>query len=642
MPQAKNKTVSKTLRDKLVLQAMEEITFARDNKKFRVLQWHINEALLDGKKKTLVDLRANVGVAQTKAQGFEESLLSKIDEAPNIRYGKATEADLQKEISMNGLFKQEMGHTKQNLSFKDLMGKKDAICYGRAIYEYHASSKGGYKSHLTYLSPYDFLIDNAFGVAMDLEIAEYMGRTGIWKSASDLRKGVKDGIYISSVVSDLLGNGGDDATSEEEKEKEQSRIYIQGEGSKIRKTGKWNFWEWYTTYEEVRYYLLFNEDSKQAIRACELTEIFKSGLYPFWTWATHPSAKEFWSRAPLDQVREIFMAQGVSINQALDNSEQVNRPHKGVVAGAVKNIASLKYRRDGVTVFKKGSDLQQAVRVFETPSIDTPAKVYEILEGIGNIESPVNSGTRGVSDEDKVGIYEGNQANTADRFGLLNKSYAQGYYRFARLFDEGRKEHLTAKYAVRIQGKDGIEWSEISRRDFRNMKDDFDITVEASEAETANDATRRRTELQFLQSIKGDVNVNQKARLEMEGETVGMDQSRLTRLLDVSDFGDAKLMSEAARDIEDLLRGYKIEPNLNANNAYKEKIVNFMVDQNENMDDKTFDAFTEYVEKLTPIVTKNMVRIAMARRAQIGQLMIDTERGLSPQMPSGDPVAAME
>ena len=78
------------------------------------------------------------------------------------------------------------------------------------------------------------------------------------------------------------------------------------------------------------------------------TEDYELGMWPCFSWAAYPDLTEFWSPSPLDYVRDILQAQDVSINQMLDNAEAVNKTQKAVQIDNIKNIAELKYRRDGI------------------------------------------------------------------------------------------------------------------------------------------------------------------------------------------------------------------------------------------------------------------------------------------------------
>lgn len=650
MAQKKSKSngITANLIKNLEAQAKSEIEFARKYKENRIAQWHINEALYHGKKNSLEDVRANAGIANSKTQGFVNALLSKIDAPPNIKYRHAKEADMKPARRLNLLFMQEMAHEHENLQMKDLIGKKQAIIYGRAVYEYHASSDKKYRSVLSNVSVYDFLIDPSAG-GLDIERAFYLGRGGIWKTKEQLRESAKSGRYISAKVKSLVGSDSDDSEdaeagdggdseatkSEEEKAKEQSRVYIMGTASKIHMQGsKYLFWEWYTTYRGQRYYMLFHESTGTAVRVEKMETIFKSGLYPFWTWATDPDLEEFWTLSPVDQMRDIFMVQGASIDQLLDNAEQINKPMKGVVGDSVKNLNSLRYGRDKTIRFKKGTDLRTAVRVFETPALETPLLVYNTLETIGALESGVSPATKGLADEDKVGIYEGNLQQVADRMGLLNKSYADGYYRFAKLFYHGVKEHMTAKYAIEVIGENGVELEEISKKDIGGFAE-YGIDVQASDAELQASINDQKNKLTYLQGARQSQTINQKVREEMEAEIVGFTQDEIRRLMDVSEFGDSELLSEASRDIERLLMGDEtLKANMNANNAYKQRIVDYMFDQHEHMDAETWQRFVQYVLDIEEYVIANTVRKANEMRAKKGELMLADARG---EVPPADP-----
>lgn len=651
----KKSTITPTLIEKLEYQAKSEIEFARKYKENRIAHWHINESLYYGKKNSLEDVRANAGIANAKAQGFVNALLSKIDAPPNIKYRHAKDADLKPARRLNLLFMQEMAHEHENLQMKDLLGKKQGIIYGRVIYEYHASSDGGqYKSTLSNVSAYDFLIDPSAG-GYDIERAFFLGRGGIWKTKEQLHEGADKGRYLKNKVISLCGRkngkvnytdegegGESDAKhSEEEKAKDEARVYIMGTESRIHMQGsKYLFWEWYTTYQGQRYYMLFHEATGRAVRVEKMEDVFKSGLYPFWTWATDPDLAEFWTLSPLDQMREIFMVQGASVDQLLDNAEQINRPMKGVVGDAVKNLNALRYGRDKTVRFKKGTDMRTAVKVFETAPLETPLAVYNTLEGIGALTSGVTPDVQGQSDEEKVGIYEGNLQQVADRMGLLNKSYADGYYRFAKLFYHGVREHLTRKYAIEVVGADGVQLEEITGKDIKGFAE-YGIDVEASDAELQASMNDQKNKLTFLAAQTQNTAINQKKRTEMEATIAGFNQDEIRSLMDVSEFADSELLSEASRDIENILKGKEVKANIAANNAYKARIVDYMTDNYEHLDEETWERFVQYILDIEPYVVTNTVRKANQVRAQRGELELALARGEAPaggvDNPQGSP-----
>lgn len=610
----------KELHDALTQQTRDEIAFARKHKQQIITnRWHKNENLVYLVKPEVGDERANIGVANTKAQGFMDSLLSKIDNPIAIKYIKGEEADLNKARYANAVIDKESKPSAGNWAMKDLLGKKQGILYGRVIYEFHGSSKNGFKTHFTNVDAYDFLIDPAAG-GLDIENGYYMGRGGVYKTKEQLEEGAESKKYLADKVK-LVTDGKGGSTNDKEEQQKQNRYAALVQVNRVRQVdGQYKFWEWYTTYKGERYYVLYNEEADVAIRICKLKDIFESNLWPFVTWAVYPDLVEFWTPAPMDYVREIYMGQGAAVNQLLDNGEAINRPMKYIQVGALKNPNQAKYGRDKIVKVNKGVNVDQAIKIAQTPSIDTPAKVYEILEGIGNVESGINAATKGVAEEDKVGIYEGNLANVSDRLGLLNKSYSNAYHRLGLLFYHAILEHMTEKTSIEMVGADGIEFVEIKGDDIKPERRMFDISTEASDAETQNDLALKKTKITFLEGLKGDQSINQKARFEMAATIAGLEKEEVKRLLDVEEFGTAELMSEAARDIQRLLLNKSVTPNESATVAYAKKIIEYMWDNKERMDSATWKRFESYVNDLKPIVVRNMAGRVQDLKAKAGEL----------------------
>lgn len=635
--------IRKELRDKIVNQALKEIDFARSYKQGIITRWNKNEDLYYGKKAGIKaenqdigsqanqESRANVELG--KMQSHIHTILSKIDSPLTFKYKRGTIADLKKANLLNAL--KEKDANLGDWNWKDLLGKQQAVLYGRAIYTYHAESDKGYKSCLELVDVYDFLIDPAGG-GEDLDNANYLGRYGIRKTKQQLKEGVKNGDYIRDEANRLITGAGNVASvAQEDINKENRFAYIGSQSNRtLEDTNIFKFWEWYTTYEGVRYYLLLSEDGKVAVRVEELSKIFKKdqvlgdALYPFWSWSCFPNATEFWTPSYADSVREVFMAQAVSINQMLDNAERINKPQRKVDVSSVESLADLVYRRNGIIRFKPGTNINNAFQVVETPSIDTPLKVYDKLDTIQQMESGVTAATKGVAEEDKVGIYEGNIQQVADRFGLLNKSYAQGYKRFAKLYWYGIEDHLTKKVAVKILGPKGMEKTVFVGRNDIKPSSEYEIMIESSNAEAQTDFIDKRNKVNFLNSYAGNPMVNQKVLFEKQADLIGLSNDEIRSLLDVEDTGYAEIISEAERDIESLLDKKIIEPNMNANVAYANYILDYMKDHQEDMDEDTFTLFQDYLNRVENTVIRNMgtqLTNELAKQGQMGGGMPQSE-----------------
>jgi hypothetical protein len=628
--------INKQTIDKIAAQALNEISFARIHKQGKVNNWQKNEEMYYSKKTPNVESRANVNLA--RMQEFVHTLLSKIDNPLVFKYLKRKNSQLRRVELLNSL--RQRDSDKDNWDIKDIVGKKQGIIYGRALYWYFADSINGYQSHLENIDVYDFLIDPACG-GIDIEEARYLGAYSVMLDKRALKEGVKNKVYIRSAVDELLAGSGNSSELSQEETNKQTRTY--GQGTIGQKEGtdttKYKFWRWLTTYQEdgERYYMLI-DNSGRCIRCDKLTDVSPAtkesqmGLWPVWTWAPFPDLTEFWTPGYCDYAREIFMAQDVSINQMLDNAEAINKPMKVVNISAVENLASLKYRRDGIIPTKGDYDANRAVQIMQTPSISTPIQVFNILEAIQEKSSGVTAGSKGVSDEQgKVGIYEGNQAAAADRFGLLNKSYSQGYRRFGKLHELGVREHLTKKVAVDIMGPQGIEIVEVSRRDLFRKDDEYAISVEASNAETLASNQDKLIKTNFLTANSQNEIINKKKSFEIAATIAGFTEDEIEELLDTSVYGNSALMSECDRDIERLIDNEKFKPNRNANLAYKQKLLNYMQDHEEDMNDEMFKRFADYMVLIEEIVMKNEARAL--QQEQILAMQAQTAQG----MPQGAP-----
>lgn len=606
--------IRKEIRNKISTQALEEISFSRTVKQGKITNWHKNEDLYYAKKFKSQDSRANVDLG--RMQEFVHTLLSKIDNPLVFKFTKRKSSQYSRVKKLNAL--RAYDSERDNWDIKDIAGKKQAILYGRAVYCYSAESINGYKVNLENVDVYDFLIDPSAG-GLDIENAMFMGRYNIVKTKEELKQGVKDGLYIKTEVEELIRGTGNASEETQEEINKSNRTYgtkVNNDEKEAETQSKFKFWEWSTTYEGERYYVLLTDNGK-AIRVEKLKDIFESDMFPFWTWAAFPDLSEFWTPSYADYVREIFMAQSVSINQMLDNAEQINKPQKIVDVNAIEDMARLKYRKEGV--IEVTGDVTKAYRTVETPSIKTPIDVFNMLEQIQEKASGVTAASKGIAEEDKVGIYEGNAANTADRFGLLNKSYSFGYKRFAKLYEWGVREHLNKKIGIDILGADGVELEEVSRRDIFWKDDTFGVMVEASNAELMLSEGEKRTKIAFLASQGANPVQNPSKAYEIQASIAGFSDEEIRQLTDMQEFGDADLIAEADRDIEAILDGKDIKPNQHANVAYQQRLVDYAADNEEAIDAETFKRLALYLESIKPIIQKNVARQAVDEQLKMAQ-----------------------
>lgn len=599
------------IRQEIVAQAISEIQFARRFKQGKIQNWKANEDMYYGRKPKSEDSRANVDLSRMPS--FVHAILAKIDNPLTFKYKKRKESQLPRVEMLNALKNRDQQDN--DWDYKDVVGKKQGVIYGRSVYSYFADSIDGYKSHLDNVDVYDFLIDPSAG-GINIEKADYLGNYGVVLKRKQIEAGIKDKTYLKEEAQMLLDGVGNSTETTQETNNQRNRTTDNGTytntGKEINNPDKFKFWHWYTTFEGERYYLLLCEKGAQAIEVCPLEEKFASGLWPYWTWAAFPDLTEFWTPSFCDYVRDLFIAQAVSINQMIDNAEQINKPQIVIDVGAFDDLSQLKYRKNGRIEAKAGTDVQKAYYAIPTPSINTPLAVFDKLTAISDRTSGVTAGDQGDASNNtgaKATIYKGNQENSADGFGFLNKSYSFGYKRFSKLYELGVGEHLIVKTAVEILGPEGVETKSISRRDIFRKNDAFGVIVESSNAEVALSAEEKQSKMNFLIANAQNLQVqNPKKAYEIGAGIAGFDPDTIRELQDVANFGDAKLLAEAMRDIEAILDGEEVKPNQAANNSYKQKFVDYMKEYKNDLSDKDFAALTAYVALIDPIVTGNMVQ----------------------------------
>jgi len=109
---------------------------------------------------------------------------------------------------------------------------------------------------------------------------------------------------------------------------------------------------------------------------------------------------------------------------------------------------------------------------------------------------------------------------------------------------------------------------------------------------------------------------NQKVVMENLGKVAGATAEDSRAVLDLDLYGTSEIMSEAERDIEDILEGKMVKPNRMANAAYKQRFVNFMMDNEEDMDREQLFRMIQYVRSLDEIIVSNTIREANEKAQQ--------------------------
>lgn len=616
---SKKDAISSEIIAKLSANFIKHLKYSSDYKQPRVDSWKRVDDMLANRKIDFGESKV-VHIPLGNARGFLRTWLSKIDNSLSFKYMPGEPGDTQKAKRMNAVKEKDQNTGRWN--WKDLMGKTQGGSYGRAVYFYTARSpKGVYQSELLNIDCVRFHIDPKSG-GMDKENARWLGWGGVELTKDELEEGVKTGEYIQKETEEIIKAGGTSQATDKEQQ------IINRRYDSITNTGKpgdseydedvFTFYRWFETINNQRYVFLATK-SGQIIHCKELEEVWKSGLWPIWTWASNPNMTEFWSLGDVEYQMYIFLGQEKAISQMFENGDRVNNPQKAVAVERVKNLAALKHRSNSIIELDGDAPARDAIHEMPVPSIDTPMIVYDKLESVKDRASGVNPSTQGMAEEDKVAIYEGNMQQIGDLYGLLNKSYSEGYYDFAQLHKNGVYENLTKSMAIKMIGVMGVQMENITKKDVKT-ETDYDVMIESSNAESQSNVVDKKNKTTFLTAYKGDATVNQKVLFEFGAETAGFTEDETKRMLDQSENATSLVIADANDIFQKLLLGVEVDEYEGADPTFLKEVTDLYWKNRTKIDGIKAQVIESYIEAHLVIVEENMTRKLIAEQSQMGQL----------------------
>jgi hypothetical protein len=202
---------------------LKERKVARDFQERKHEDWNENYELSRNKVRTnRLTQRQAVNVPLMKET--EKTLLSKIDDAPNVDW-KELSGDQQKEIIYQSIWDDQF--KKQKFEWKDILDKKNVLRYGLSTKMLNLGDKG---VEVSVLDVYDIVFDPMMD-PMDIETARFIVRQNIFKNLREIladdryteegKKALKT--YIGSTDAIIQ-----DGANREELVKKQERLIAMG------------------------------------------------------------------------------------------------------------------------------------------------------------------------------------------------------------------------------------------------------------------------------------------------------------------------------------------------------------------------------------------------------------------------------
>ena len=608
-------------------QCAKEYIYALDYRSGRIPAIQENEDLYNLRIQPTLNNRSNYLLPLMPK--YIDTLLSKTDDPPVLEFSATEDADKFKAKKCTKAWQFDSSPTRGQWALQDILSKKQAGLYGRVTANYYSYTyQGKYFSVLDFLDFYDFLIDPRAG-GFDVENGRYMGIDNIFKGKEYFERKVGD--FIDENVTQLFSSVSKDTVKDydnrnQEKANRYSALNLDFTSYNYQSDQMVKLIEWYTTYNGKRYYVLFSDKLKLAVKVVLLSNMFKTlnintGLpyWPFASWAIYPSKEEFYTPAPADRLRNNIKAQSVLVNQKIDNNNFQNNAMIAYDEDAIDNPALLKSRPQGTVPMKlgKGDFIQNRIYQFRYPVLSGVDDLYNLLENMNAQGTGITPEAQGTTEKDKKAtVYIGDMQQVADRMGLFNKLYSAFYQKLGILYANGLKENYTEETAINVLGDDGIDMEKLLKED---TMPSYDVSVRGfnNEVQMKTLIAERKNKVLGELLVSGMINTTEAIKFILENSEFKSDE--IQRLLDKENEGSMKSIVEAKDENQKILKKKMVEPNRAASIIHIRTHLDFV--KNNKLEPSEEIAILQHAELEVPIAIKNVSKDIIKRQSNenIGQ-----------------------
>ncbi len=579
--------IDKTTADELTAKACTQLDTGIKYRQPRLDDILKAEELYFNRKTKTLKARFNIPIPIMS--GFVDTLTAKIDDEITINYDPTEDADKMKAKKVGGAWKYDSAPTRGMWAIKDILVKKLAIFSGRGIYKFFGESYPRYCSYFEIVDAFDFIAEPSGGWHLENHI--FCGQENIFKTEAELKAGVESGIYSNEQVEILISktSSGEFKVNEEQYRNRTRRLEVLGldvdtnnyVGDKL-----FNLVEWAMTTNGKRYYLLFERKTGVWVRCVPLEEITgkvpegKLPSYPWKSWATHYDYWNFWSKAPVDDVRPLAEGMKIITNFMFDDVQKKLWGQRIFDAEIITDPSQLEWDRPDKlieAVLPAGKKLSDGVYEFQTG--DNSSMTINLVDYFRNMigtETGVTPQQKGNSDEKLLGIAKINEGEVADRLGLYNKFYVQCYAEIGLAYLYSLKANMDETMLVRMIGENGTESHEITREDLEfTSEPDIRITGGKSEARKS-EILQQKKEASLLASFQIAPELfNRKLVVESTLLNGSWEADEISALMDVTAEGSEEESVRASQALQDLLNGKKLDLYLGATDRFLHKIIQF-------------------------------------------------------------------
>lgn len=618
-----------TRNSSILRQSIQQLEESRKFKKARFEQIKENENLYHGIIKKSISNPFNESFPYMA--GFVDHLKSKIDDDSNLLFINQAEADFKKTQKINAFYEQVSKSSApcDSWSVKHRYAKYNAMFSGVAIYKYYTAG-APYKSYLEVISHYDFHCEPRGGGILENHL--FCGQDNIYKNLEDLTNDNYNQVNAKKLITWLENQEHkDQSNTETNRDNRAEALNQQPEQYNYVGQSTIKLVEWYTTFKNVRYYVLFHESSVTYLRCIPLVEMFPKNWYPYITWHTNEDDSLFWGKAPCDDARPIANNINTFINQELYNRQKRNYGQRAYDPEMFPNLAALaNWRPDGMIPFdsKNGTrNITQGFYELKVGDLNGTLDLVTWLESFTGKQIGNTSSSQGQSDKDKKAtVFLGEIRQVEQLIGIKNKSYTDALSRLGMLFKQGMEMHLDAETSVKVMGGKGIEWQTITPKD---LETEQDLLIQpiggTSDLEIKKIKDQAKLAVLSSQIIK---TINPQWRERQMLLLQGFTEAEVKEAFSAESFAEKELMSEAAEAEKQIVEGKTPPLNKGANANFMQHILDFAQSTNTGdigeMPTKIYNTLLAYATAHTDIVIENMQRDIKKQLADRAKMKLST------------------
>ena len=621
-------------KSKLVQIACKQLYTSRQFKKPRLERIEKFEDAYNGKVKERMRITFNMPFPVLS--GLVDTLLADFDDPISLQFKENDPADY------NGIKKVNAAWNNQKDSLNtDLMwdmklrwDRKNAVMTGRGVQEYFIESDPDFRQQFETIKLKDFEFEPNGGGHLEKHL--FCGVSNYQRTEAQIEEAVANGYYDADAWKQMKANYGDldykPSTGHDGTDnflENFKSLGLDPESNNYTGEPLYYLCKWGMTYKGDRYYLIFDPYTQIALRCEKLTEITKSNLWPWTSWATHEDADNFLSKSYCDDFYPVHDIIGTLVSQELTNRAKQNNNARGYDPEMFPNVAKLDeagYRVDSlVPIDTKGGTrkINEGVYEFKT------AELKGTIDLVSWMEFELSKNT-GVTEMQQAGAGKG-KANV--QYSLLQQaqkrlsykahSYSQCYTEIGLRYLWGLKEYMPAKIMVTLSGPDGYGWDEL-RRDEINFKKEPNVRIINLTEQDKMNVLGKDQKIQAIDKLVGNENLAQTLNPKKLSEIIlrdvgGWDDQAIFELMDTQSFAQKDVMTEADIAIQQLVKGKTPDVCYVANLAFMQRILQFEKTHHITLGDDKSLMFHQYIAQIAPIAMENMANLAMQLKLQQGQ-----------------------